>query len=260
MTGKVIIIKYDGSDSVDFLKSRIQDAEGLPPDQQRLIFEGKQLEDFRTLSSYNIQPNDRVHLILRLRGGGGDELPPPPPPRQEMNTGAGSGGQMPSSAPPKDTSTNAGSGNPMPPPSPRKDMSISAGGKIHQVIVHDPFARAPEIWDTEKSIIFNVQMLNASAFNQVTGMPTPETPISAETYAHHGFPFFKLFEEESGINGDWDVKSVAQVDVEKGLRRIRDTDDFKFRVVTLNEGPRVAVPFRPVAVVESEAVNTPEFV
>ncbi len=113
------------------------------------------------------------------------------------------------------------------------EMVIAPGGLIKQTILEDPVQLTD--WDLESTITFNVQLLRASVFKRLLGIEAPTTPVTAELYKQHGHPFFKLYEEKSGIEGHFGgIKSIGGLEKEKrGVKRGRD-EDIDFPVVELN--------------------------
>jgi hypothetical protein len=126
----------------------------------------------------------------------------------------------------------------------KTEMAVSPGGFINQTIVKDPVKA--ENWDTGNTIMFNLQLLNTSVFEQVTGTKAPSMPIIPELYKRYGYPFFKLSEEKSGVKGDFrGPKSVGAPDQQKGVKRARD-EFLCFPIVELNTVDKQR-PFLPVS-------------
>ena len=133
------------------------------------------------------------------------------------------------------------------------EMGIAPGGFIKQNIQQDTYAA--DSWDRERTIIFNVQILNSDSFQRVTGMPPPETPISAKTYSDLGLPFFERYEETSSIKGDFgDLKSIKTIDKIKAQDGDDDVEDepcYPNPIIVLNPGCERR-PFRPVSELTNE--------
>ncbi|KAI5847658.1 hypothetical protein DFP73DRAFT_474792 [Morchella snyderi] len=147
-------------------------------DMMFMQFKGQCLQDGRTLGHYGVADGDSLRLEVN-------------PPQKRIFL---VGGCL-SSAVPKDT-----------------QMAIAVGGTIKQTI--NPDWKDPESWNTENVKLVNVQVVNSVAFEDITGMVAPKTPISPEIYAAMGLPFFEFYREQpSTVSGDFSkVKTVSEMD------------------------------------------------
>lgn len=146
------------------------------------------------------------------------------------------------------------------PPIKYAELGIAPGGLIKQCILEDPYPEST--WDIDRAISFNVQILNSQLFQQITGIAPPDTPISAQTYASHGLPFFDIYNETSMVEGDFgDIKSVAAMDIEKSpIERESDSldehdEDDEPTIenpVTLLNPDGTQHRFKPVSVLKAE--------
>ncbi|KAF7943367.1 hypothetical protein EAE96_011294 [Botrytis aclada] len=97
------------------------------------------------------------------------------------------------------------------------ELTLAPGGSIHQAIRRDYFDK--DRYDEKNAVMFNVQFLAPKTFHLVTGTPPPQTPVSAESYAKHGYPFFEMYNEPRAITGTFGelLKSVGDIDKEKNV-------------------------------------------
>lgn len=205
LDGRRLPIRISGTENGSKLKSRIQDKYGIIPDQQHLIFAGKQLGDEDILSAFGINDESTLHLIMRMRGGGPGLRPNTEDPQMNIE---------------------------------EPQMNIAAGGKIKQSIKADTLENE---WQSDRTTVFNVQILNSATYRAVTGKNPPSKPMTVEDYAHYDLPFFEIYEEPSNVHGQFDkVKSVARI---KG----EEDEDVKPRTVGIVNPSGPLRPFRSVA-------------
>jgi ubiquitin len=190
LTGKTLNLIYYSLDTIADIKQKVQDKEGIPPDQQRLIFKGRQLEDDKLYIDYAGE-EDTLHLVLRLRGGGGDI----------------------------DGSYMRGM---------QDKNCLGAGGLIKQKIYEEQVdPNKYRLTGSFNVTIMNSKEYlehKGIEINETSFLQLPDTPTSYDTYVALGYPWYELYDEElisvtapdtgnliSNLNHEDDVDETKEV-------------------------------------------------
>ena len=140
-------------------------------------------------------------------------------------------------------------------------MGVAPGGLIKQCILEDCYS--VDSWDRDRTILFNVQILNSERFRYFTGLEPPKTPISAQTYAEQCLPYYKIWDEKSSVEGDFGaLESVQTVNKTKGKGKGKgkggNNSSSEHHVTSVNQPVILLKPdgshlsFRPVAELNQE--------
>ncbi|ATZ47470.1 hypothetical protein BCIN_02g07460 [Botrytis cinerea B05.10] len=229
LTGKILTVHVNSEMTIGALKNHIMNKEGIATDHQRFIFGGKVLRDHDTLGDID---GITLHLVLTLRGG-----------RDDSKVSSWKRKQM------AKENKRLAAEKEKEEYDEKYELTLAPGGSIHQAIRKYIFDK--DRYDEKNAVMFNVQFLAPKTFQLVTGTPPPPTPVSADTYAEHGYPFFEMYNEPKAITGTFGelLKSAGDIDKEKNvnLEVHQREKSLHFRSVKLNEVDEISHFYTRVA-------------